>query len=142
MKVWWLVSMSRSRSDSATTRLGNRGIPVGGCPVGCQGLPAGPLRDQRPDLRGGHRGRHRSGSVKFKRTLRIVRRAVGPAFPPNQATFCRQVMADITRQRTSIPTAAIPASSSAVGATATESRNPTTTAPGTAGHLLSGSPIP
>ena len=38
--------------------------------------------------------------VKFKRTLRIARRAVGPAFPPDrvQATLER-VMADITSPR-------------------------------------------
>ncbi len=34
MKAWWLLLMSRSRSDSATT--GGERVPVGGRPVGCQ----------------------------------------------------------------------------------------------------------
>jgi hypothetical protein len=33
MKTWWLVLMSRSSSDSATT-VGEQRIPVLGCPVG------------------------------------------------------------------------------------------------------------
>jgi hypothetical protein len=42
MMTWWLVLMSRSRSDSATTGLRKRGIPVAGRPVARD--------DQRPDL--------------------------------------------------------------------------------------------
>jgi hypothetical protein len=38
--------------------------------------------------------------VKFKRTLRIARRAVGPAFPPDRTRAARnQIMADITRKK-------------------------------------------
>jgi len=38
--------------------------------------------------------------VKFKRTVRIIRRAIGPAFPPDQAAaLLAQISADITRTR-------------------------------------------
>jgi hypothetical protein len=38
--------------------------------------------------------------VKFKRTVRVSRRAVGPAFPPEQARAAlARVMADITRNK-------------------------------------------
>ena len=38
--------------------------------------------------------------VKFKRTVRIIRRAVGPAFPPDRAAaLLARVMADITRKK-------------------------------------------
>jgi hypothetical protein len=38
--------------------------------------------------------------VKFTRTLRIIRRAVGPAFPPDHAAVLRdQIAADITRTK-------------------------------------------
>ena len=48
MKTWWLVLMSRSSRDSATTGLGNSGsIPVGGRPVAGQDERApGSLGDQ------------------------------------------------------------------------------------------------
>ena len=38
--------------------------------------------------------------VKFKRTVRIIRRAVGPAFPPEgAAVLLARVMADLTRKK-------------------------------------------
>jgi len=38
--------------------------------------------------------------VKFKRTMRIIRRAIGPAFPPDRATvLLAQITGDIARKK-------------------------------------------
>ena len=52
--------------------------------AGNLGLPPDRLRHQRPDLRRRHRRRDRPRPGQASpRTVRVVRRAVGPAFPPS-----------------------------------------------------------
>ena len=88
--------------------------------------------------------------VRFKRTLRVVRRAVGPAFPPEQARAAlARVMADITRNKNLNPgrrhrtcPRPVPAPSNADGTTHTGSRDPATRTCGTTAPPPSGSPTP
>jgi hypothetical protein len=71
-------------------------------PPGDLRLPAHPLRDQRPDLPGRDRHRHRPDRVKFLRTVRIIRRRVtdSAAFPPErQAAILATIMTGITAKR-------------------------------------------
>ena len=51
--------------------------------AGALGLPADPLRDQRPDLHRRHSRRDRPRPGQVQKAVRVVRRRVAdPAFPP------------------------------------------------------------
>jgi hypothetical protein len=83
--------------------------------------------------------------VSFTRTVRIVRRAVGPAFPPlsrlKSSSPAPAPRSPARRTSTrAVPTAPTPASSNAGGPAPIPSRHHTTTAPGTTGHPPSDSP--
>lgn len=84
--------------------------------------------------------------VKFKRTVRVIRRAVGPAFPlTGHAPSWPGSWPTSRRRRISIPaagTAPTLASSNEDGIIPTASRNPATTAPATTARPRSGSPTP
>ena len=111
--------------------------------AGDLGLPAGPLRDQRPDLRRRHRGRAstRTGSSSSA-PLRIVPPGRRPGFSPlstPSACWPRSRPTSPARRTSTrgAGTGPAPASSNAAATTPTASRNPATRTPGTtARHVI------
>jgi hypothetical protein len=80
--------------------------------------------------------------LKFKRTVRVIRRAVGPTFP---LSISSPTWPTSPRRRTSTPSAGtgpVPAPSNVAGTTTTASRNPPTGTPATTPRPPSGSPTP
>ena len=74
-------------------------VPGHGAP-GDLGLPADPLRDQRLTCAAATAAGIDPDRVKLKRTVRVIPRAVGPAFPPDRArAILARVMADITTKK-------------------------------------------
>ena len=81
--------------------------------------------------------------VKFKRTVHVIRRAVGPAFPPEHL---QRVLADITRKKNLNPLRRHRTCPRAIkrgrDVTITASRNPATGTSATMARPPSGSPTP
>ena len=116
--------------------------------AGTLGLPADPLRDQRPDLRSSHRGRHRPGPDQVqadrphpappgRRPGLFPLSTPGPSWHRSNPTS--------RRPSTSTPgagTAPAPASSNAAATTPTASRNPGTRTSGTTAPPRSAWPTP
>jgi hypothetical protein len=68
--------------------------------AGGLGLPADPLRDQRPDLRRRHRSRHRPGPGQVHQDPPDHPPGRRPGFPPDHAAAPRaQITADITKAK-------------------------------------------